>query len=144
VRILVLPVNAEKTVIVLSDDFPLLRLVRRMLDQEPFDVFSAQSCDECLRLVKRVGTVDLLLIDVNAAESCAVDLVSQLQESYQRIGVLYLSDLPTTDTDALPGTAMIAKPFTRANLLSHVYAVIARRKPPGPQETYITTAYRQN
>ncbi len=55
----------EKRILVVDDSIVILELVRHVLEQEAYAVWTAVSGDEALRLIDKIGLPDLAIVDIN-------------------------------------------------------------------------------
>jgi two-component system cell cycle sensor histidine kinase/response regulator CckA len=126
------------SILLVEDDGAVRGLVMAMLIQAGYEVISAASEEEALRLVdRRAEPLDLLLTDVVMPGLNGRELAEKLQARRPGLPVLYMSgyaDDHVIRTGVLPaGSAFLAKPFSMEVLLRSVRAVLrARVNPPSP------------
>jgi DNA-binding NtrC family response regulator len=87
------PRRGRETILVVEDETPLMNLVTRVLRDLGYQVLSADTAAEALRVVKEAdGPLDLLLTDVVLpGEWQGPDLAHALLSSRPHLAVLYVS-----------------------------------------------------
>ncbi len=118
-----------QTILLVEDEPMLLRLVRMVLTQAGYEVLDAGAPGEALLRAKgHEGKLDLLLTDVVMPGMGGRELAERLRNSCPTLKVLFMSGY-TDDAVLRYGvsaaeTAFIQKPFTPAELLEQVVAVL--------------------
>jgi two-component system cell cycle sensor histidine kinase/response regulator CckA len=111
------------TILLVDDDPPIRRLIRRSLESQEHQLLEACNGDEALRLAAaHHGPIDLLVTDVVMPRMDGFTLGECLVESHPEIHVLFLSgqaDRSTAVRGGLreAGQSFLLKPFTRDCLL---------------------------
>jgi CheY-like chemotaxis protein len=113
--------RGSETVLVVEDEEPVRRLIRKVLETRGYVVIAAEDGEEALRLAKaRDGVIHLLVTDVVMPGMSGRDLAQHLASVRPETKVLYVSGY--TD-DAIvqhgvlePGIAFLQKPFTPQGL----------------------------
>jgi DNA-binding response OmpR family regulator len=128
-----------KKILLIDDDQTLLHLLGEFLKDDEFEVISALSGSTGLRLAYD-HRPDLILLDVMLPGMDGWEVCARLRE---------LSDVPiimltakTTEADKLRGFRLgvddyVTKPFSFAELVARIQAVLARAKATGPSNGYI-------
>ncbi len=105
------------TILLVEDEAGVRKLIGEMLARRGYQVLTAETGVEALKLGKaHPGAIDLLLTDVVMPQMGGRDLADQLLELRPRMKVLFMSGY--TDTAIVnhgvldPGTAFLQKPFT--------------------------------
>ena len=115
-----------ETSLLVEDNRPLRRLIRRTLKGQGYQVLSARNGHEALSLAAdHCGPIDLLVTDVVMPHMDGFTLGERLVESRPDTRVLFLSgyaDQSITVREGLKkaGQAFLLKPFTRDQLLRTV------------------------
>jgi two-component system, cell cycle sensor histidine kinase and response regulator CckA len=108
----------QLSVLVAEDHTPLRELIAAILNNAGYNVLTAASGDEALRIASE-STVDLLLTDVRMPGLSADSLVDQFKEHAGNAGVVMMSG----DLDAIKAhgrVQLLQKPFTSKSLLAVV------------------------
>ncbi len=117
--------RAGGRILVVEDLEPVRTVTRDMLESEGYEVVAVSSPGEALSVMDAMGDrIDLLLSDVMMPEMTGGDLACALRAVRPTLPVLFMSGLPKALDWNEPGT-FLAKPFTRAMLLSHVRSRLA-------------------
>ena len=121
--------------ILVADDSDDLRTVFcRLLARAGYDVVSARTGQECLRVVAEQQP-DLVLLDVVLPDMSGIEVCKQIKSSEQTNGTLVLSisgtrTSGTSQAESLDGgaDAYITKPIDGEALLAHVKALLRTKK----------------
>src|SRR5579872_2348808 len=122
-----LPPRREGLTILLAEDDALMRrLTRKMLEEHGYKVLEAVDGESALEVV-RSEPIDLILTDVVMKGMNGPELVLRLMDSHPSMKVVYMSGY-TGELIANQGVEgsirLLEKPFTRADLLKTVDAVL--------------------
>lgn len=116
------------TVLVVEDDAVVRRVALGHLSDRGFRVFEAEDGQEALEVATRLGTLDLVIVDVVMPRMDGPAFITQLLEARPDQAVLYMSAYPADvlagDFAAMPAFPFISKPFTRQELLAKVQAAL--------------------
>lgn len=121
-------------VLVVDDEPDVLNLVEMQLEKAGYDVLTAESGLEALRVLRESGPPTIAIIDVAMPELSGLDLVRVLRgrTDTAALPVVFLSArvLPSDIAagEAL-GASYVTKPFTRASLLSAIDCELRRHRP---------------
>jgi len=124
--------NGSRTILLVEDEEPLRRLVKRILELSRHTVLEARSPADALRIAREHdGPIHLLLTDVVMPGMSGPELAASLQRERPSVPVLYMSGY-TDNTIAHhgilgAGTHFIQKPFTLQGLVQRVREVMATR-----------------
>lgn len=123
------------TVLVIDDRPSIRQLVFRALADAGYRVIEAEDGSHALDLLKRIGSVDLVLLDVVMPYLNGVECARRLRDRYAEQRIIFMSGQPV-EVLARSGVADLAlpflpKPFTPEELLAKVEAVMRRPAPAG-------------
>jgi PAS domain S-box-containing protein len=111
------PARGAETVLVVDDDAPLRRTMRRVLESRGYRVLEAESGAAALELAAGCGEpIHLLLTDVVMPRMSGPELATRMREERPTTPVLYVSGYPDdtiTHYGVLaPGATLVEKPFS--------------------------------
>jgi CheY-like chemotaxis protein len=109
------------TVLVVDDQDVVRDVVRIALERAGYRVLEASSPSAAIELVQADTDIDLLLADVVLPEMDAFELATRITIAVPAVRVLYTSGY----TDAREEGNFIQKPFTPAELVAKVEAVLS-------------------
>ncbi len=126
------------TILVADDDPKLLKMVRRTLIYEGFDVLTATNGREAMNQVES-KTPDLLILDWLMPELDGLAVLTRLREAGDEIPVLMLTARDAVE-DRVEGLNRgaddyLVKPFAPSELLARLNALLRRYKITSQQET---------
>jgi DNA-binding NtrC family response regulator len=130
-----LPQGTE-TILLVEDEEMVRHLAQNILESSGYDVLTAESVEDALRIASRPSvSIDLLLTDVVMPGMSGRDLATQLQSTHPEMHVLYMSGY-TEDTIVHHGVLeqginFLQKPFGPEQLLVSVREVLGQT----PDET---------
>jgi CheY-like chemotaxis protein len=122
------PVFSGETVLVVEDAEPLRRLICEALSASGCKVLSAPDGQEALRVVRREGSIDLLLTDVIMPGMNGPELAKQVRALRPQMKILYMTGYSGEFIRAdmlTPGVSFIQKPFTPADLGRKIRRLLA-------------------
>jgi DNA-binding response OmpR family regulator len=124
----------RETILVVEDEDTVRRFARRALERHGFRVLEAASPREALDLAGTGTPVDVLVTDVVMPGGSGLELALQFQRQRPRVRVLYISGYPRHLIGDGPvpedlTAALLAKPFTSAQLLERVEAMLRGTTP---------------
>jgi two-component system, OmpR family, response regulator RegX3 len=122
-------VNAR--ILVVDDDPGILDVVRFSLASEGFEV-DAESGGEAALEAGRTGDYDLLVLDVMLPDVSGTEVCRRLRAEGNAVPILMLT-ARDAEVDRVVGLELgaddyVAKPFSRAELVSRVRAILRRRE----------------
>ncbi|NUR76225.1 MAG: response regulator [Thermoleophilia bacterium] len=109
------------TVLVVDDQDVVRDVIQLALESAGYTVLSAASPNAAIDLVRGVESIDLLVTDVVMPEMDAFELADRIACEVPGLRILYTSGY----TDAAAEGPFIQKPFTPAQLIDKVRAVLA-------------------
>ena len=116
----------SETILLVDDDAPIRRLLRRALEGQGYQLLEACDGHEALGLLaNHRGPIDLLVTDVVMPRMDGFTLSDRVGESHPETRVLFVSgqaDRSVTVRGGLKetGRAFLLKPFTHATLLQTI------------------------
>jgi two-component system, OmpR family, response regulator len=120
----------RNTILVVDDEESILDAVTSALRYEGFDVRGAASGGDALASIAERAP-DLIVLDWMLPDRSGIDLERDLRERGFRMPILFLSakDAIEDKVDALTAGAddYVTKPFSLAELVARVYALLRRR-----------------
>ncbi len=127
--------RGRETILVCEDEAGVRELTTHFLRSGGYRVLVAGSGQDALRLAAQQHQLDLLVTDVVMPEMNGVQLARRLREARPELEVLYLSGYTATVIDSRTSMGakdeLLAKPFTRAELLRRVRRALDRSDAPG-------------
>ena len=139
------PTIVGQTILVVEDDSAILRLVEIILAKGHYEVLSANSADEGLR----IGTnfprpIDLLLSDVVMPHMTGPNLAAKLKELRPDMRVMLMSGYPDGALLILNyGWHFINKPFVAKVLLERVQSILTTTTPEQGMDQFDTRQEQQ-
>lgn len=111
--------NALPTVLVVDDEAPIRQVVRRVLEEDGYQVSEASNGLEAIALLAEGAPLDLLLADLDMPELGGDEMVRRIRATRPDLKVLYVTGHIDRLMDARPlweGEAFLDKPFSMAGL----------------------------
>lgn len=128
------PANGTETILVVEDEEPLRRMLRRVLEQRGYTVFTAESGRDALKLtLDHDGEIDLVVTDVVMPTMSGPQFAEHLRIARPHVPVIYVSGY-TDDEISRRGlvrsnTVILAKPFSPDRLANTVRDVLRQSSP---------------
>jgi DNA-binding response OmpR family regulator len=127
----------NETVLLAEDDDSLRDLVREMLESEGYRVLTASSGPEALRVAEaEPGAIDILVTDVVMPAMGGNQLAEFLRARRPGLRILFVSGYSAEAIEhrgvLLPGTQLLAKPFTATEFARRVREVLDGAAPVPP------------
>ena len=117
------PKEAKARILVVDDSVDTLEVIRRSLNFEGYQVFTAPGAPEAIRCLEQEA-VDLVITDLKMPRVSGLDLVRHIRENYRNTEVVMITGFPSVGSavKAIKAGAeeYLAKPFTEAELLAAV------------------------
>jgi two-component system cell cycle sensor histidine kinase/response regulator CckA len=131
------PGGGTETVVLVEDDAQVRAVAERALVASGYRVLVAGGADDALRVAaSEPGPIHLLVTDVVMPGTGGKPLAEEFSRRRPLAGVLFVSGYAegaVTREGALPpGLRFLPKPFTPADLVARVRAVLDERSAPGP------------
>ncbi len=118
------------SVLVVDDEEPIRNALKKFLTQQGYDVVTAPSGDEALRVLQR-QKVSVVLLDVRMPGRSGIDLVPQVLELEPSIAILMLTAVNDATTAALcmqrGAMDYLTKPIDLSDLARAILRAIRRR-----------------
>ena len=114
-----------KTILVVEDELPILKMVKVILAAADYGVLCASSANHALQLASLYKSpIDLLLADVMLSPGMlGTELAVRLKRSHPAMRVILMSGKPGGNLAVLQGGwQFLAKPFMREQLLAKIRA----------------------
>jgi len=120
-QVLLKPIAAKRTVVVVDDDPMMLDVLSRILQRENFELLMARGGPEVIeRLDDYAGDIDLLVTDFAMPDMKGRELADRVRDRFPGVKVLYqtgFSDMLFENRAELEeGAAFLEKPFTARSL----------------------------
>jgi PAS domain S-box-containing protein len=116
------------TILLAEDDATMRRLTRKMLEEHGYQVLEAEDGKSALQVISaHLGSIDLILTDVVMKGMNGPELALRLIDSHPAIKVVYMSGYTgelVANHGVDSGIRLLEKPFTRADLLGTIDAVL--------------------
>ncbi len=122
--------DAPISVLVVDDEEPIRNALKKFLNQQGYDVVTAASGDEALRVLQR-QKFSVVLLDVRMPGKSGIDLVPQVLELEPSLAVLMLTAVNDATTAALcmqrGAMDYLTKPIDLSDLARAILRAIRRR-----------------
>jgi len=117
------PLDVRRRLMVVDDEMPILKLVTRILATDNYDIVSASSGEEAVKIVSSPDHqgIDLLVTDLLMPGINGRELATIVRGKYPKTRVLYVTGFADRLFDHIPelaeGESFIEKPFGTDGLL---------------------------
>jgi DNA-binding response OmpR family regulator len=130
--------ESRGTVLVVDDEPTIVEIVARYLERAGFETYQAMDGPEALRLAD-LHRPDLLVLDVMLPGLDGIEVMRQLHERPGRRVAVILLTARGEENDRLVGLRhgaddYVVKPFSPAELVARVEAVLRRVSPPAEED----------
>lgn len=121
--------DAAKVILVVDDEPMVLRVCRRILDHDGYEVRTTENPQEALELLSDDHRIDLLICDVTMPEMTGGELVERAREARPGLGFLIISG--HSDNERVRALVddgharFLDKPFMADDLLRMVAEILA-------------------
>ncbi|ACL61383.1 hybrid sensor histidine kinase/response regulator [Methylobacterium nodulans] len=105
------------TVLVVDDDPLVLMNTSAMLEDLGHEVMEASSGEQALRILRRSGTIDLVITDQMMPGMTGLQLLEAIRSEHPRLPVILASGFSELPDSALTGLVRLSKPFEQAELM---------------------------
>jgi len=113
----------KANILIVDDDYDMLELVQRQLQQNNFHSYKAASVVEAINILK-YNAVDLLITDLQMPGIGGMELIKYVEEHFPKVPKLVITGYPSVDgaLSAMKSGALdyLVKPFTAEELKSSV------------------------
>jgi CheY-like chemotaxis protein len=121
----------KKAILIIDDSDDLLDIQKTILEMDNFEVFTALSGTEALKILTQIDPPDLILLDVLMGDMSGPDFLVQLEEKMPKImndvPVVFLTGMENIPIEKVVG--LIKKPFDPEIYLEAVHRFIDMKKP---------------
>jgi two-component system, OmpR family, response regulator len=122
-------VTAEARLLVVDDEPNIVELLSATLRYAGFEVATARSGTEAVRVAEEFGP-DLLVLDVMMPGMDGFDVVRRLRRDGRRVPVLFLTARDSTEDKitglTLGGDDYVTKPFSLEEVIARIRAILRR------------------
>jgi two-component system response regulator ResD len=130
--------RTKGTVLVVDDEATIVEVVGRYLERAGFETLAAGDGPEALRLADRHGP-DLVVLDLMLPGIDGIEVMRRLQERPGPRTAVVMLTARGEESDRLVGLRQgaddyVVKPFSPAELVARVEAVLRRASPPAEDE----------
>jgi signal transduction histidine kinase len=141
------PAEGSGKIVLLVEDEPVVReMTRRMLDRSGYQVLTAPSGQDAVKIAGRAGQVDLLLTDVIMPKMLGREVADRVRALQPGIRVLFMSGytrgLLSAQGVLEPGLYVIEKPFSATSLVAKLNEVLAQTDRASPDSASSPPATR--
>jgi DNA-binding NtrC family response regulator len=113
----------KANILIVDDDYDMLELVQRQLQQYNFHSYKAASVVEAINILK-YNAVDLLITDLQMPGVGGMELIKYVEEHFPKVPKLVITGYPSIDgaLQVMKSGALdyLVKPFTAEELKSYV------------------------
>ena len=119
-------------ILLIEDDIQLQKMYHQMLTNEGHDVQKASNGEEGINRFYETPA-DLVITDIVMPEKSGLDTISELKNAYPEVKIIAMSGGNRTGNkllrmaQSLGAQRILRKPFSRAELISAVEAVLKQR-----------------
>ncbi len=132
--------DTVKSILVLDDEFKLLKLVCRLLQRHGYRTLEAGNADEALRLFhENHGEIDLFIVDICLPASSGIQVAIDLRVDLPDLSILLVSGYPQNAWSIKDSAlfralgphlvSILQKPFTPQILIDRVDGLIGTAPP---------------
>jgi DNA-binding response OmpR family regulator len=124
-------------ILIVEDEFDVLKVIKKALEQENYTVSVAMDGDIALKMC-REHTFDLVLLDIMLPEKNGIEVCRKLRSEEYPVPILMLSALDSTE-NVVTGLDVgaddyLAKPFKLVELLARIKALLRRKQAVFPKQ----------
>jgi len=113
----------KANILIVDDDYDMLELVQRQLQEQNFHSYKAASVVEAINILK-YNAVDLLITDLQMPGIGGMELIKYVEEHFPKVPKLVITGYPSIDgaLNAMKSGALdyLVKPFTAEELKNSV------------------------
>lgn len=111
-----------KSILVVDDDSDILELQKIMLEMNGFEVFTAQSGEEALKVLNKIEKPALILLDIKMDDMTGPEFLARFEkempQTFNWVPVVYLTGMINIPEEKVAG--FIRKPFEMDNYIKEV------------------------
>lgn len=120
----------KANILIVDDDYDMLELVQRQLQEQNFHSYKAASVVEAINILK-FNAVDLLITDLQMPGIGGMELIRYVEEHFPKVPKLVITGYPSVDCalNAMKSGALdyLVKPFTAEELKASVEKSIPKK-----------------
>lgn len=132
------PRRRDRKGILVVDDDKLIRWSIRESLREQYRVWTADSAEEALKMLRRLKNLDGVIVDVRLPGASGLELIPQLREARPNVKIFVMT---AYDADSAPRRAFsvradgyLSKPFTMETLRDMMASHLIGAPPPEPRK----------
>ena len=131
--------DGKKLILVADDDMQIREIVRILLSAEGYEVLTAENGKEAAALASDM--IDLYLLDINMPEQSGIAAAEQIRRQFD--APLVFLTAYSGESDKVMGFSVgaddyIVKPFSNAELLMRIRAILRRSSSSAPPKNSLT------
>ena len=115
-----------ETILVIEDNSDIIDLQKTILEMEGYEVFTAQSGSEALKVLTEIEEPDLILLDLQIGDMTGIDFLNLLEEKKPKIikevPIVFVTGMYEVPKSKAAG--LIKKPTELNNFLELVHQYI--------------------
>lgn len=120
-------INLPVDVLVVDDSVETVELVKRNLQPEGYQVYTANNVQTAIKLLDSIN-IDLLITDLKMPGDNGIELVRHVSENFKGIGILVITGFPSIESAVesikIGAEEYLVKSFTDKELLNAVEKVL--------------------
>ncbi|WP_026933716.1 sigma-54-dependent transcriptional regulator [Christiangramia echinicola] len=120
----------KANILIVDDDYDMLELVQRQLQEQNFHSYKAASVVEAINILK-YNAVDLLITDLQMPGIGGMELIKYVEEHFPKVPKLVITGYPSIDgaLSAMKSGALdyLVKPFTTEELKTSVEKTLPKQ-----------------
>lgn len=120
----------KANILIVDDDYDMLELVQRQLEEQNFHSYKAASVVEAINILK-YNAVDLLITDLQMPGIGGMELIKYVEEHFPKVPKLVITGYPSIDgaLSAMKSGALdyLVKPFTKEELKTSVEKTLPKQ-----------------
>ena len=120
----------NKKIMVVDNEPDIVDLTRTVLELGGYNVVTAYSGEECLKLLEK-EKVDLVLLDIMMPDLCGWDVAAKIKENpqWKNIPIVFLTakgDTMSIGMGEMTSEDYIIKPFDNNNLINRIQKILEK------------------
>lgn len=120
--------NGRPTVLLVDDELLILDVLRQHLEIERFNVYTATSGEDALRLVD-THRIDIVVCDVMLPGISGLDLLATIKEKHEGMPVVLITNYKPEEAISAGADGYIAKPFKNKEMVNKLRGLLQRKQP---------------
>jgi two-component system cell cycle sensor histidine kinase/response regulator CckA len=102
---------SSTTVLIVENEIILRSLFANALRRDGYRVLEADHGVQALALAQQADRIDMVVTDVHMPKMDGIELGAKLRESYPNLPILYVSGYPLDESELVPHSDVLQKPF---------------------------------